>query len=304
MTGASGSPWTAGRLAGAGEHRLLFGVTYEDVEVDAQALDGGGRVFAITGAGDTVVRLSRPGRSVVAVDVNGAQVRYVRRRVQSCGRKVGIADRLLDGVRTLAPLVGWTSRRVGRFLTMSDPAQQARFFDQVLDTARFRAAMRVGFAPITLLGAYRREFVGFLPPQFGRVLRGRLRRGVAMHPNATNPYARLLFAGQPPPSGRPTGPVDLAHAEAAAFLEAGPSGHYDGFALSNVLDGPGPAYAARLAAAVRRAARASAPVVLRTLREPVDAQARQRAQADRSMIWGGIIVCAAQDFPDAVRALV
>lgn len=304
MTGVSGSPWTAGRLAGGGEQRLLFGVTYEDVDVDARALEGGGRVFAIAGSGDTVARLSRPGRSVIAVDVNRAQVRYVRRRVEGCGREPGVADRLLDGVRTLAPLVGWTAGRIGRFLTMSDPARQVGFFDRALDTARFRAAMRVGFAPVTLLGAYRREFVGFLPPQFGRVLRGRLRRGVATHPNATNPYARLLFRGQAPPSGRPAGPVHLAHAEAAAFLEAGPSSHYHGFALSNVLDGPGPAYAARLASAVRRAGRPGAPVVLRTLREPVDAQARLRAKADRSMIWGGIIVCAAQDFPDTVRALI
>lgn len=304
MTGASGSPWTAGRFAGEGEQRLLFGVTFEDVDVDAQVLGGGGRVFTIAGAGDTLVRLSRPGRSVVAVDVNGAQVRYVRRRVQGCGREVGVADRSLDGVRTLAPLVGWTAGRVGRFLAMSDPGRQAVFFDRVLDTVGFRAAMRVGFAPVTLLGAYRREFVGFLPPRFGRVVRRRLRRGVATHPNATNPYARLLFAGQPPPPGRPAGPVRVVQAEAAAFLDAGPSSHYDGFALSNVLDGPGPAYAARLASAVRRAGRPGAPVVLRTLRDPVDAQARRRAQADRSMIWGGIIVCAAQDLPDAVRALM
>lgn len=283
---------------------MLFGVTYEDVEVDAQAMGGGGRLFAIAGAGDTLVRLSGPGRSVVAVDVNGAQVRYVRRRVEGCGREVGVADRLLGGVRALAPLVGWTAGRVGRFLAMADPGRQVRFFDRVLDTARFRAAMRVGFAPVTLLGAYRREFVGFLPPQFGRVLRGRLRRGIATHSNATNPYVRLLFAGHPPPPGRLVGPVRVVQAEAAAFLEAGPSGHYDGFALSNVLDGPTPAYAARLAAAVSRAGRRGAPVVLRTLREPVDAEARERAQADRSMIWGGIIVCAAQDFPDAVRALM
>jgi hypothetical protein len=52
--------------------------------------------------------------------------------------------------------------------------------------------------------------------------------------------------------------------EAAAYLESVPPRSFDGFALSNILDGVDAAGEARLLAAVERAARPGAVAVLRS----------------------------------------
>lgn len=136
------------------------------------------------------------------------------------------------------------------------------------------------------------------------MLRYRLRSGVLAHANARNPYAPLLFAGAPPRVGQPSPwSIDAQHAEAATFLESQRAGAFDGFTLSNVLDGPDRAFRIRLGAAVARAGTADAPVVLRTLREPADATSASWAARDRSMVWGGILVTTAADFPAALRSL-
>jgi hypothetical protein len=204
----------------------------------------------------------------------------------------------------LAPLAGWTRGRVERFLQLSDPLVQRHVFDQLLDTRRFRGLLGAGLAPAALLRAYRGEFVGILPARFGAVLAARVRRGILTHPNSENPYAPLLFLGRPPASTLPPGgAVEIRLAEASAWLEAQPPRAFDGFALSNVLDGPDARFRSRLAAAVARAGRPDAPVVLRTLREPADEPSRCWATRDRSMIWGGIIVTTAAQLPANVRRL-
>ena len=78
--------------------------------------------------------------------------------------------------------------------------------------------------------------------------------------------------------------------ELATYLEGVPAGSFDGFALPNVLDGPGLAYRARLLPAVRRAARPGAVAVLRTLGAPASPADGDRAPQDRALLWGGITV--------------
>lgn len=300
MTGLVSSPWSGGRLRGEKAARLLFGVMYEDVAIEEEVLSPCARIFAIGSSGDTALHLAGVHRRVTAVDVNSAQVAYLQERLEGAPRRRGAADQLLDVARRLAPLAGWTRGRVERFLQLTDVAAQRRVFDRLLDTKRFRALMDVGLAPATLLRFYRPEFVGFLPAAFGSVLRERLRRGISTHPNDENPYARLLLVGDPPVMNPPVGTVDVRLAEAAGFLEEQRPGTYDGFALSNVLDGTDERFQLRLAAAIARAGTPDAPVVLRTLGEPVDDAAASWAARDRSMIWGGIIATTAAGLPAQV----
>jgi S-adenosylmethionine:diacylglycerol 3-amino-3-carboxypropyl transferase len=304
MSGFGATPWTAGRLRGRGRARLLFGAMYEDAAIEAQVLAGCREVLAVAASGDTALQLAARDRRVTAVDVDRTQVDYVRGRLHGAPRRRGTADRLLAAARLAAPLAGWTRRRVERFLELADTAVQRRTFDRVLDTARFRALVDAGLAPAALLRAYRPAFVDVLPAAFGPVLRGRLRRGVSTHPNRTNAYARLLFVGDPPPVVPPPRRlVEVYHAEVSRFLERQDPGRFDGFTLSNVLDGPDGAFRDRLARAVRRAGAPDAPVVLRTLREPADADAAAWARRDRAMIWGAVLVGSAADFPTRVGTL-
>lgn len=303
MTG-TGTPWATGRLRGAGGERLLFGTMYEDAAIEEEAFEGRSALFAVAASGDTALTLAGADRHVVAVDLNRAQVDYLRGRLRGEPRRAGTVDRLMAAARRRAPAVGWTSSRVQRFLELADVSTQRRVFDRFLDTARFRVLMDMALSPTALVRAYRPEFVGFLPAPFGPAVRGRLRRGVSTHANRGNPYARLLFAGDPPEVRTPPGgALDVHHGDAVTYLASQPSARFDGFTLSNILDGPDPAFRARLAEAIRHAATSDAVVVLRSLREPIDHASACWAASDRSMIWGTVTVIEAARFPEYVRKL-
>ena len=264
---------------------------YEDHAVELAAFGPGGRIFCIASAGCTALALAARGFSVTAVDVNPAQVAYLESRLAGGEERVGRVERRLRRARSLGPLVGWREAVLREFRSLADTEKQGRFWRERLDTRRFRAALGLALRPPLLRRAYAREFTAVLPRAFDRVVRRRLERGFLRHPNRDNPYARLLLLDE----GLPVAPeggldVSLARADAADFLHAAPRGSFDGFALSNVLDGPGPAYARRLWDGVRQAAAPGAMLVLRSFAEPCSPAAAEWAARDRSLLWGSVRV--------------
>ena len=292
--------WAAGGFArGGGAPVLLFGRMHEDWTIDAETLAAGTRVFCIASAGCTAMALAARGCEVVAVDVNPAQVAYVRERLAGAPMREGEADARLARWRRIQFLVGWTG--LLPFLEMDRPEEQVRFWDTRLDTARLRLGLSVGFSAPGLALAYKREFRRALPHGFAGELRRRLRRGFGRHPNRTNPYAWRLMLGREPVGAEPPavlrpGAITLACADAVDYLESVPAGAFGGFTLSNILDSVGPRTVARLRAAVRRAASAGARVVLRSFAPASDAAAEEWAARDRAFLWGSIRVVPAAEF--------
>lgn len=285
---AGETAWTRGRFdARTGGSKVLFGRMYEDASIELDAFRPGGRVFCIASAGCTAMKLA-PRHEVVAVDLNEEQIAYAARRMAGAPAIRGAAERVMAFGRAFAPLVGWRRARVRAFLDLDDPAEQIRFWQRHLDTRRFRAAFDALFSFTALRAVYAPGFLGFLPARFGAVLRARMERCFARHPNRSNPYARALLLGElsaepvPPEASR----IRLVRSDAAAFLEREPAGSFGGFTLSNILDGADDAYRRRLLAAVRRAAAPGAVLVLRSFAEPAEAAASNRAADDRSILWG------------------
>ncbi len=289
--------WRAGRFGSTrGSHRLLFGRMYEDAEIEKEAFLGKGRVFCIASAGATALELADE-HEVVACDINPTQLAYAERRAGGAPAERGDAEWAMNFARAFMPLVGWRIRVVRRFLALSDLAEQSAFWSQRLDTRRFRAGFDTLMSPAILRTVYASQFLSFLPSKFGAVLRKRLARGFARHHNASNPFARALLLGEAGEDPRRRAPnVRFVLADAASWLESCPARYFDGFALSNILDGAEPGYRARLSRAVRHAAAAEAVVVLRSFAEPPPEFDRNRAECDRSMLWGMVDVHSAQTF--------
>ena len=282
------TPWESGRFdARAGTKRILFGRMYEDVEVELDAFTPGSRVFCIASAGCTAMRLAER-HDVTAVDINPVQLAYAKARVAGAPMRVGSAERVVATGRTLLAPFGWRRATLATFLALERPAEQAAFWERHLDTRGFRIATDTLLSVERLRAVYAPQFLAFLPNRFGRVMRARLARCFATHPNRTNVYARALLLGErsdqlPAPS---TAAIRFECADASAYLERCAPASFDGFTLSNILDGAPTEYRARLFAAVRRAATPDAIVVLRSFGEPVVPTATNRAARDRSILWG------------------
>lgn len=291
--------WRNGRFSTRTRPRkLLFGCMYEDAEIELCSFQPDGRIFCIASAGCTALRLAAL-HAVVAVDINPVQVAYVQERLARPARiQRGSAERILGFARTLAPIAGWNRRRVRTFLEFDDPKEQIVYWRRHLDTRRFRAAFSFLFSRLVLRSVYSAEFLTGLPPNFGSVLRTRMERCFALHPNRSNPYAHALLAGdmRSPSDGPALRQIELRCADAADFLEREPAGSFTGFSLSNILDGTNAAYARRLFAAVQHAAAPGSKVVLRSFHEPECATETNQAAKDRSMLWGIVDVRQASGF--------
>jgi S-adenosylmethionine:diacylglycerol 3-amino-3-carboxypropyl transferase len=267
---------------------------YEDSEIEAEVLPAAGRVFCIASAGSTSMALAARGLAVTAVDINPAQVDYVRARLQGAAPRAGTADWFFAAGRRFLPLMGLRRSLVRQFLEMTDPAAQLPFWRAHLNTARFKAALALVINPLALRPIYSSTFVRILPQRFDRIIRGRLERCWARHPNRGNPYAWRFFLGTDPPDYSAPTPaadrIELVCADAAAYLESCPPASFIGFTLSNILDGTEPAYGERLMAAVRHSAQDGAVVVLRSFMEPPPGGSTEWAARDRSMLWGRLTI--------------
>jgi S-adenosylmethionine:diacylglycerol 3-amino-3-carboxypropyl transferase len=285
------TPWHAGRLdASNGPTRLLFGESYEDAEIELAAFAGKQRVFCIASAGTTAMRLCDE-HEVVACDVNPTQLAYAERRAAGAPAEKGDAERALSVARAFMPLIGWRTDVVRDFLHLSDACEQAAFWNRHLDTHRFRLGFDALLSPPILRVVYARSFLSFLPARFGAAVRRRLQRGFARHQNASNPYARALLLGEiVNPTARRRSNLGFVLGDAASFLESCPAGCFEGFSLSNILDGATPAYRSRLSRAVEHAAAPGAMIVLRSFAEPAPNLHTNRAEFDRSMLWGVVDV--------------
>ncbi|MGC8550580.1 MAG: DUF3419 family protein [Acidobacteriaceae bacterium] len=285
-----GTAWESGNLKGRGGNRLVFGQMHEDAEVERAAFAGLGRVFSIASAGDTALALAGE-HEVVACDLNPVQLQYAQARVNGAMPRRGDAERAMEMARQMAPVVGWRRGLLGQFLQMTDVEEQATFWRVHLDNAMFRGCFGLLLARPVMRLIYAKEFLECLPSHFGEVMRARLARGFARHANVENPYAWALLKGEMmdarPPSGAQ---IRFVLGDAASYLESCPAGSFDGFALSNILDGADAAYASRLARAVRKAASAEAKVVLRSFREPWPGLKTNQAEQDRALIWGVVDV--------------
>ncbi|MGF1426664.1 DUF3419 family protein [Kitasatospora sp. LaBMicrA B282] len=281
---------------------------YEDPAVELAAFPPpGARVLCIASAGDTAAALANAGYQVTAIDLNPAQLAYARRRLTSAAPPVtGSAERLLAAGRTAAAtaLPAWRPAALERFLRLDDPAAQAHHWHRHLDGTGLRLLLGGTLRPAGTLAALRPAFRGVLPARFDAVLRERLARGFARHPNAANPWAWRLLLGRELPGAAPlsstapgsraallssVAPVRLLAGDAVEHLERSPAGSYHAVTLSNILDGPGPAFAHRLRSAVRHAVRPGGVAVLRSIREPGPA-GPGAAAADRSLLWGVVTV--------------
>lgn len=284
--------WERGRLdARVGPRQVLFGRMYEDASIELDAFRPGGRVFCIASAGCTAMKLA-PQHDVVAVDINPTQLAYAQRRIDGDPGFRGRAERIMDFLRFFAPLAGWWPSRVRAFVELDDPAEQIEMWNRELDTWRFRTGLDVLFSVTALRSVYSPRLLDFLPKRLGAVMRARMKRCFARHPNRTNPFARSLLLGEltaaaPPPEAKD---IQLVNADAADFLEQQPPGSFDGFTLSNILDGTDHAYRRRLFAAVRRAAAPDAVTVLRSFGDTDAGSHRNRAEDDRAMLWGSVLV--------------
>ena len=284
--------WERGRLdARVGPRQVLFGRMYEDASIELDAFRPGSRVFCIASAGCTAMKLA-PHHEVVAVDINPVQLAYAERRLNGDPGFRGRAERVMDFARFFAPLAGWWPSRVQAFVELDDPAEQMEYWERHLNTWRFRAALDGLFSVTALRSVYSSPLLDFLPKRLGAVMRTRMERCFASHPNRTNPYARSLLLGELSPDLPPTEAKDirLVHADAAGFLENEPPASFDGFTLSNILDGADEAYRQRLFAAIKRAAAPMATTVLRSFSDADASSPTNRATDDRTMLWGSVLV--------------
>jgi SAM-dependent methyltransferase len=260
---------------------------YEDASIESEAFAPGSRVFSIASAGCTAIELAQT-REVTAVDINPVQLEYARSRAEGGPARTGSAERVMTVGRRVLSMGGWSRGVLEQFAGLDNIAEQMVFWRTRLDTRAFRVLLGAMLCGGGLRSVYASPLHAVLPPQFDRVMRGRMERCWRTHPNRSNPFVRKLLFGATPE--RIAGPIRhmirFVCADAAEYLESCAPRSFDGFTISNITDGAPPDYRVRLFAAVRRTGAPGAVLVQRSFREPADGQEENAAARDRSFIWG------------------
>ncbi len=200
------------------------------------------------------------------------QLAYAERRAAGGPVEAGDAERAMHLMRALMPLAGWHRRLVRAFLALADGAEQLAFWQRHLDTRRFRIGLNLLMSRAMLRRVYAPPLLAALPERFAVVLRQRLERGFARHPNVENPYAQALLLGaknQPLPE--PVRTIRFVAGRRGILAAIG-----SGCVVRCVhpVEHPGRGiltYRERLSRAVRHAAADGAVVVLRSFAEPITA---------------------------------
>jgi S-adenosylmethionine:diacylglycerol 3-amino-3-carboxypropyl transferase len=152
------SPW---RQSG-----LMFGRMFEDWDIEAAVFPRRSKVFCIASAGCTALGLASLGHDVIAVDINPAQVGFVRARLAGVEPPAGSVDRMLARARRLTGGVGWTESTLRSFLALKDTTEQQSFWRRRLDTRRLRMALAVVLSPLTLHLLYPAPLAAAVPRGF------------------------------------------------------------------------------------------------------------------------------------------
>jgi S-adenosylmethionine:diacylglycerol 3-amino-3-carboxypropyl transferase len=206
-------------------------------------------------------------------------------------------------------------------LQMTDPDAQRRFYHRRWRNRRWRLLNAVAFSRPVLALLYRRGIVRHVPPDFGRIVEGRLERAFVGSPADENLYLWQALIGRYPPSsdrGLPaylrikTLPevmsqlprLHLECAEVGEWLVRQASVTLDFAALSNVTEVTSYEYTARLGEELARVGSPGALIVVRSIfpptppeldplalrLTPVPEMARQLEQQDRSIVCAFIRV--------------
>ena len=233
-----------------------------------------------------------PHHEVVAVDINPVQLAYAERRFDGDPGFRGRAERIMDFMRFFGPVAGWWPSRVRAFLELDDPSTNGVLATgaQYLALSRrprcalFRDGASLGLRALASSISCRNDSEPSCAGAWSAASNG---TPIAR----TSTRVPCYWASCPPsPLPRRRRTFGSYTRTPRSFSRTKPPASFDGFTLSNILDGVDDAYRQRLLAAVKRAAAPGAATVLRSFGDTSAKSPANRAADDRAMLWGSVLV--------------